>query len=689
MKCRLLNVLHVPDVGYQLLSVPTLDKSGLKTSFHSQSCWIEKDNQLVGTGTMTGNLYRLDVTANQPHSALVTASLHHWHQRLAHIHPTIIIEMAKNKTVRGINIDGSSQEDIQCNGCIMGKAHRSPIPKKSETQTSQLLELVHSDVNGPFESQSHGGSRYFVTFINDYSRCTTIYTMRKKSETFTCFKKFLAYAEKHTGSKLKAVNVVKRTGKSKEEIKSIRTDNGGEYISREFKSYLEDRGIHHQLTIAYTPQQNGVAERMNRTLIDLVRSMLHHASMPKSFWAEALSTAVYNRNRTLSRSLRGNTTPSYQWFGYTPDLSHTRIFGCRWWYVIPKTKVKKLDARSREAIMVGYSLNSKGYKLWDAESKSFVISRDVKFDEKLDRSNSVAISSSDEKSIDVAIQEGECKEEVHDDINSQSTPSPKVEVEEEEEEEREFHDANKSPQPELRRSSRIRKQTGAWWKTTSLLAYALAAQVVPTSYKDATRPDNIDFWQEGIDREHASLLKCKTWTLVDRKPGINVLPSKYVLRVKENKPRVRLVALVCRQISGIDYNETFAPVVSMTTIRTILSLVAHLDLELQQMDLVTAFLNGDLTEDIYMAIPEGLKSEAPTNKVCKLLKSLCGLKQAPRQWYAKMHNFLLGIGFISSQNDPCLCTRHLGTGIILIALTSMIYLLQEIACQKFNQSRTG
>ena len=149
---------------------------------------------------------------------------------------------------------------------------------------------------------------------------------------------------------------------------------------------------------------------------------------------------------------------------------------------------------------------------------------------------------------------------------------------------------------------------------------------------------------------------------------MNVLPCKYVFRVKENKPKVRLVALGCRQIPGIDYNETFAPVVSMTTIRTILSLVAHLDLELQQMDVVTAFLNGDLTEDIYMAIPEGLKSETPNNKVCKLLKSLYGLKQAPRQWYAKMHNFLLGIGFISSQNDPCLYTRHLGTGIIFIAL---------------------
>ena len=261
---------------------------------------------------------------------------------------------------------------------------------------------------------------------------------------------------------------------------------------------------------------------------------------------------------------------------------------------------------------------------------------------------SVSISVGNENSRDAAIQEGEGKEEVHDDISSEPTPSPEVLVDEEEEkevngeeEDSEFHDANKSPQPERRRSSRVSKQTGEWWKTTSLLAYALAVQVVPTSYKDATRPDNIDFRQDGIDKEHESLLKCKTWTLVDQKPGMNVLQCKYVFRVKENKLKVRLVGLGYRQISGIDYNQTFAPVVTMTTIRTILSLVAHLDLELQQMDVVTAFLNGDLTEDIYMAISEGLKSESPSKKVCKLLKSLYGLKQAPRQWYAKIHNFLI------------------------------------------------
>lgn len=132
--------------------------------------------------------------------------------------------------------------------------------------------------------------------------------MKKKSDTLACFKKYHALAEKHTGSKLKSLNVIQRRNVPEDKIKAIRTDNGGEYLSNDFKLYLQVHGIHHQLTIAYTPQQNGVAERINRTLIDLVRSMLHTCNLEKKIWAEALSTAVYIRNRVTSRSL-----PNSEW----------------------------------------------------------------------------------------------------------------------------------------------------------------------------------------------------------------------------------------------------------------------------------------------------------------------------------------------------------------------------------------
>ena len=193
-----------------------------------------------------------------------------------------------------------------CTGCALGKAQRTPIPKKSQFRCSRLLELVHSDLNGPIEVPSLGGSRYFVTFIDDFSRWTSLYTMKAKSETFLCFKKFHAYAERHTGARIGSVNIIKQTSKAPEEIRALRSDNGGEYISNDFKSNLINNGIEHHLTVAYTTQQKGVAERMNRTLLDCVRSLLHTAKLDKSFWAEALSTAVYIRNRVLSSSLPKN-----------------------------------------------------------------------------------------------------------------------------------------------------------------------------------------------------------------------------------------------------------------------------------------------------------------------------------------------------------------------------------------------
>ncbi len=144
-------------------------------------------------------------------------------------------------------------------------------------------------------------------------------------------------------------------------------------------------------------------------------------------------------------------------------------------------------------------------------------------------------------------------------------------------------------------------------ETSGHYAQALTAQIVPNSYRNAVLPENIHFWKPGIDREHDSITRNETWSLVERKHGMHVLPCKYVFKIKDGKPKVRLVAMGCKQIHGIDYNETFAPAVSLTTIRTILALASHYDLELEQMDVVTAFLNGDLNEDIFMSIPEGFK----------------------------------------------------------------------------------
>lgn len=238
---------------------------------------------------------------------------HLWHRRLAHVDPSAIKYMSKNDIVTGIDLTNSGFTFNTCDGCIMGKGHRTPIPRRSKSSTTRLLELIHSDVNSPMEVASIGGSRYFVSFVDDYSKWTVVYSMKAKSQTFEIFKKFHTYAEKHTGAKVKSISMGQNSSDIAEKIKKLRTDNGGEYISTEFKQYLEKHGIQHQLTIQYTPQQNGVSERMNRTLMNLVRSMLHAADLNKGFWAEALGTAAYIRNRVTSRSLPSGVTPYHRW----------------------------------------------------------------------------------------------------------------------------------------------------------------------------------------------------------------------------------------------------------------------------------------------------------------------------------------------------------------------------------------
>jgi transposase InsO family protein len=167
--------------------------------------------------------------------------------------------------------------------------------------------------------------------------------MRIKSETFEYFKKFHKHDDAHTGRKLKV----------------LRTDNGGEYLSNDFRAYLSSYSINPHLTVAMIPQQNGVAERVNRTLLGLVLAIMHHRGVGKRFWAEALSTDVYMRNRVTSNSLSVDTRLHHIWVGPPPNVSLMRVFGSRCWYVIPSSNVRKLDSRSKEAMTVCYASQSK------------------------------------------------------------------------------------------------------------------------------------------------------------------------------------------------------------------------------------------------------------------------------------------------------------------------------------------
>ena len=265
--------------------------------------------------------------------------------------------------VSGLDLDGK-QDSTFCEPCVKGKTHRLPFQSSPTKRADHPLELIHSDVCGKIGAKSLGGGEYFVTFIDDHTRYAWVYILQHKSEVFQRFQEWKALVEKSSGRK----------------IKIFRSDNGGEYTSSEFASYLTKEGIKHELTIPHTPQQNGVAERLNRTLIESVRTMLADSKLPHRFWAEALATSVYLRNRSPTKAVEA-MTPYEAWSGTKPDVSFLRVFGCSAYAHIPKAERRKLDSKARKCVMLGYGTSQKGYRLYDIEQMKVMHSRDVVLDE--------------------------------------------------------------------------------------------------------------------------------------------------------------------------------------------------------------------------------------------------------------------------------------------------------------------
>lgn len=287
-----------------------------------------------------------------------------WHKRLGHLSEGGIQKLQKG-LVSGLPQDLSKSDKV-CENCIMGKQSRTSFSQRSKgKRAKEILELVHSDLCGPMDDDSIGGAKYFMTLIDDKTRKTFVYFLRYKSEVFNVFQNFKTMVEKQTGCK----------------IKKLRSDNGKEYVNKRMEEYLQNKGIIHQLSAPYTPEQNGVAERANRTIVEKVRSIIYDAGLEKKFWAEAVNTIVYLKNRSPTIALV-NETPEEAWCKEKPSVNHLRIFGCKAFVQIPKSQRRKLDMKSTECIFVGYEENSKAYRLFDEKKKKIIISANVVFDEK-------------------------------------------------------------------------------------------------------------------------------------------------------------------------------------------------------------------------------------------------------------------------------------------------------------------
>ncbi len=689
--CRrhLADVLYVPEIHLNLFSQgKALDKDMTLTS-DKEKCKFVRDGITILVGIRESNLFKLmfkvmaevnnfsvskettidgnsevrrwveSASSSKHKSYTVTGgnanhkvSLAIWHARLGHQNVGYIKQFLKRQN---IGFDGKGE--YFCEACVYGKHHRSPFTR-SDNRAEKVGELVHTDVCGPMHEKSIGGARYFLLIKDDFSNFRKVYFLKEKSEVCRQIEKYL--------SLVKSVNCT---------VTVVRSDNGREFVNINVGKLMEEHGIRHQKSVTYTPEHNGRAERDMRTIVEAARTMIHSKQLPLKLWAEAVNTAVYVMNCTGPSPVK-DKTPFELFYNKKPSINHLRVFGSEVFVHIPKEKRKKWNKKAKRGIFIGYSDDTKGYRVWIEEENKIEITRDIIFNENLNGNLPlISINSGVDEAENFVvfgpqILDAEVIPSVVE-INAEEIVIPAV-VDIEEEEIAIPEDVLVEPVPtddfeefdsDLEKNDEEQSFIGHRTRHRTFLAETMAVGNCfvsikePKSYEMALKCDDSAEWKEAMDDEFNSLIENQTWDLVDLPKNRNVIDNKWVFKIKE-KPngeieryRARLVVRGFTQEHGIDYSQTFSPVVSYTSIRTIMAIAAVEKLKLAQFDVQTAFLYGDLDEEIYMRQPVGY--EDGTKKVCLLKKSLYGLKQASRNWNKKFTDFLKAYNLKVSTADPC------------------------------------
>ena len=653
---RLSEVLYVPTLAYNLLSVAKATEAGKTVTFgdtHGEV--IDDQGEVVAVASRAGSLYYLNCEPLQKQQVNSARHQHAnenlWHRRFGHLGARNLCKLKKDEMVHGFNYDVSRDIDF-CESCVSGKIHRSTFPKAGRERAEEPLGLIHSDVCGKISTPSLSHAEYFVTFIDDQTHYVWIYVIKHKHEVFQKFVEWKSLVEKSSGYS----------------VKNLRTDNGGEYTSTEFDKYLKKEGIEHQYTIPKTPEQNGVSERLNRTLVESIRSMLADSKLPHRFWAEALSTAAYLINRSPTRAL-DNMTPFEAWYGKKPNVNHLRVFGCSAYTHVPKDERKKLDPKAKKCIFLGYGTVRKGYRLYDNKTSKIVYSRDVVFNE-----SSRGCESEEEKEL---IQVESFTEEVPepeapeveepasaDDNHSEVEPgsndhSGESEVEDVEEQV-DVPAPDPTPQRKSARESRKPDYLGSW------ACMATELQKEPQTVREALNHPEQEHWKAAMQKEMDSIYSNDVWDLVELPENRKTVGNKWVFKTKTKadgsieRYKARLVAQGFSQRQGLDYDETFSPVIRFESFRSLVAVAVQKGLKLHQLDITAAFLNGHLEEEVFMRQPEGFVVEGKEHLVCRLKQSLYGLKQSPRCWNYTLDTHLKSMGYVQSTSDPCIYTSSEG-----------------------------
>jgi hypothetical protein len=650
-----------------------------------------------------------------------------WHRRLGHRNVRQIIQLfTQDMTADGHALQnriqpGEQQYDRHCDSCAVCKHHAANRPPSipEESRAKQPLQTVHIDLRGPHTSGVNHELYQFL-IVDEYTRYTASSVLKHKDEAFAYFERFATAAN----------NFHRAKGYS---IQFIRSDNGKELIGGEWNPLLTQLGIQRQRTSPYTPHQNGIVERHNRTIGECTRAMLHAAGLPERFWPFACQAAVYLHNR-LPNKANGNATPYELWHSKRPSIGHIRVFGCLAYALIHKPG--KLEDRATRCTFIGYPVDSsKTYLLWNNQEQKLVRSGHVHFVENImgfnynpkatvGKATAGEAAAGEEKITQALINRARTdaastptvSEQVIDitptNINYESKydePQDQPHPNDQEHEPEQPH-LNRRQQGQLRRlrdtlSPAAHDAAPAAQITNTMLNSrrpqlragpgrqhyygnihaTLSEQPTdnslaleePRTFQQAVESSHSTEWVAAIRSELNSHVKAGTWRYALKPVAANLVGCRWIFKVKRDKDgniskfKARLVAQGFTQVHGIDYEETYAPVARYSSIRLILAMAAHYDWEVHQMDVKTAYLNGELDVPIYMRQPEGLElidQTCPTNHVCLLIKSLYGLKQSGRQWHTKINHTLISSGFKPLHADRCVYVKRKSDSIVIILL---------------------
>lgn len=647
------DVLYVPELKYNLFSVGAALDKGLQMLSTRSNCRLVKGERTVAVGVRRNKLYimqfKVAETESTSHASVAEReTLRNWHEKLAHQNYRHV-----KKVLNQFQIKTKDKEEPFCDACAKGKIHRLPFPK-STTRTESIGEIIHADLCGPMQVNSIGGSRYFLLLKDDFSHFRTVYFMKNKAETELCIDDFLRKAEKHCAGG----------------VKVLRTDNGLEFINKTVKKLTHEYGIRHQRTVAYTPEQNGTAERENRTVVEAARTMLQARGYDSEFWAEAVNTAVHVLNSSGTSSIK-DVTPFELWFQRKPDIENLRIFGEEVYTHIPREKRQKWDAKGKRGFFVGYNDKVKGYKVWYPDDGIITTVRDVRFTGRVEEMPRKDRYEDNGKEWCI-IENSKMEEADGPDHRTENAPEEPLANEQHIEEpednnEEDIYEEAIPQQIQAPEQGRVLRDRELLRRPSRYDDYVdddvfVAECQEPLSYKEAIESKEAAEWKKAMDEEMEALSKNQVWELVNAPKNQEVVDNKWTFKLKRDadgnllRHKARLVARGFSQRKGIDYTETFSPVVRFDSIRAMLAVAADEGMHLQQFDVKTAFLYGDIEENIFMKQPQGYDDE--TGRVCKLKRSLYGLKQSSRCWNQRFTKFLEKFNLEATEADSCMFTNQ-------------------------------